>query len=603
MGSMTRPGPETKQAGSLDPAKRADGVRARQMRRAIERQDRAAPDLEMPPGAAPPRHRRSTPLRAGALAALALLSGCVAAAPVPAVSAPHSIPVPERRAATLDAAARAHPTAFLDRIGWGADAAELRQLQRLGATRFLERQLNPHAQADMPAPIAQALSQLPVRAPLETWMPRLVVAERRLRRNRRGSRGTQADAQTFQRELKALHRRMNALTREAMDDELLRAVYGRDPLRQRLIWFWVNHFNVFRGGNIGPMMDDYVRRVIAPHALGHFRSLLQATMFSPQMLLYLNNAENHRGHINENYAREVMELHTVGLGADYTQRDVTDLAHVLTGLGVDLIDRPVRVRPALRGWLWQRGLVVFNPARHDPQPERVMGHTFSGQGVGEIEQVITLLADDPATARHISLELAQYFCADQPSPALIAAMVRTWQRTDGDIRAVMRTLLTSREFSASLAHPQFKDPMRYLISAVRASVTGRIITHPQPLIGILYRLGEPLYGRKTPDGYPLDADAWSSPGQLTVRFALAQQLAAGAPALFRSGDRGSRARPATPATVTGSWRVSPPDLEHSAVFVASEPTLSRATRTALAQTRRRVRWNALWLSSPEFMTE
>jgi uncharacterized protein (DUF1800 family) len=538
-------------------------------------------------------------VRAGAIVALALLTGCVAAAP----AQPERAAQPTARIQPLDAAARAHPTAFLDRIGWGADPAELHQLQRLGATRFLENQLNPHAQSELPAPIARALAKLPAGAPLETWMPRLVAAQRRLRRGRSGSRADPADAQTFQRELKALQQHMNALTREAMADQLLRAVYGQDQLRQRLIWFWTNHFNVFRGANIGPMMDDYVRRVIAPHALGHFRNLLQATMFSPQMLLYLNNAENHRGHINENYAREVMELHTVGLGADYTQRDVTDLAHVLTGLGVDLIDRPVWVRPALRGWLWRRGLVVFDPARHDPQPERLMGHTFSGQGIGEIEQVITLLAEDPATARHISRQLAQYFVTDHPSPALIAAMVHTWQRTHGDIRSVMRTLLTSPEFSASLSHPQFKDPMRYVISAVRASDERRIITNPQPLIGMLYRLGEPLYGRQTPDGYPIRGSAWSSPGQLTVRFALAQQLAAGAPALFQPSALLSATRVEGPPTRARLPRPSPPNLQRCDVFLASEPSLSDATRTALAQTRGRVRWNALWLSSPEFMTE
>jgi hypothetical protein len=178
-------------------------------------------------------------------------------------------------------------------------------------------------------------------------------------------------------------------------------------------------------------------------------------------------------------------------------------------------------------------------------------------------------------------------------------MVHTWQRTGGDIRAGMRTLLTSPQFAASLTRPQFKDPMRYLVSAVRASNGGRIITNPQPLIGVLYRLGEPLYGRQTPDGYPLDAAAWSSPGQLTVRFAVAQQLAAGAPALYWPSAWMS-ARGFIRAQMR---RTPPPDLEHGAVFEASAAALSRATRTALAQTHRRVRWNALWLSSPEFMTE
>ena len=545
------------------------------------------------------RSGRRTARWCGALASLSVLIGCATATPSPSVAAVRPVAPHGRDTAALDAAARAHPVAFLDRIGWGADAAELRQLQRLGATRFLEGQLNPRANARLPEPIARALARLPVNAPLQDWMPRVIAAERQTLSARRHMGGSQAAAQTVDQQLKALHQRMNALTRQAMAQQLLQAIYAQDQLRQRLVWFWMNHFNVFRGGNIGPMMADYERGVIAPHALGHFRSLLQATMFSPQMLLYLNNAQNHRGHINENYAREVMELHTVGLGARYTQRDVTDLAHVLTGLGVDLRDRPIRVRPALRGWLWQQGLVVFDPARHDPRPEGVMGRTFSGWGVGEIERVITLLADDPATARHVSYELAQYFVADRPSPALLAAMVRTWQRTDGSIAAVMRTLFTSPQFAASLAQPQFKDPMRYLLSAVRASDTGRVIVNPRPLIAMLYRMGEPLYGRRTPDGYPLQSTAWSSPGQLTTRFAVAQQLGAGAPALFRRPARG----PVTAEAGRALRGVRPPDLADSAVFEADQAILSRATRSALAQTGNRVRWNALWLSSPEFMTE
>ena len=539
------------------------------------------------------------PTRPGAAWRLVAMAVAVAACSCPASAAvPGAAPAAGSSSAGLDAAARAHPLAFLDRLGWGADAAQLRELRDIGATRLLDAQLRPAARPDLPGSLASSLASLPANAPLQDWVPQWVGRIRRIRMRARRHAADDVPGDV-QQQLKALRQSGNALTREAMAQQLLLDVYASNQLQQRLTWFWMNHFNVFRGGNIGPMMADYEQGVIAPHALGHFRSLLQATMFSPQMLLYLNNAQNHRGHINENYAREVMELHTVGLGADYTQRDVTDLAHVLTGLGVDLRDRPIRVRPALRGWLWQQGLVVFNPARHDPRPESVMGRTFSGWGVGEIERVITLLADDPATARHVSYELAQYFVADRPSPALLAAMVRTWQRTDGDIAAVMRTLFTSPQFVASLAQPQFKDPMRYLLSAVRASDSGRVIVNPRPLIGMLYRMGEPLYGRRTPDGYPLQSTAWSSPGQLTTRFAVAQQLGAGAPALFRRPARGPVALEAGRA-LRG---VRPPDLADSAVFEADQATLSRATRSALAQTGNRVRWNALWLSSPEFMTE
>ena len=536
------------------------------------------------------------------LVVLAVLAAAVAACSGPARAAvPGAGPVPAPRSSSegLDAAARAHPLAFLDRLGWGADAAQLRELRDIGATRLLDAQLRPAARPELPAPVARSLAGLPADAPLQDWVPQWVASLRRVRMRARpgGADGVPAGVQQ---QLKELRQRGNVLTREAMAQQLLLDVYASNQLQQRLTWFWMNHFNVFRGGLVGPMMGDYAQRVIAPRALGHFRDLLQATMFSPQMLLYLDNAQNARGHINENYAREVMELHTLGVGAGYTQADVTDLAHVLTGLGVDLLNRPVRVRPALRDLVWRQGLVVFNPARHDPRPEVVLGYTLQGRGIGEIEQVITLLADDPATARHVSFELAQYFVGDHPDPALVRAMVRTWRRSDGDIAAVLRTLFTSPQFVASLGRPQFKDPMRYVISAVRTSIGDRTIRNAQPLLGMLARLGEPLYARSTPDGYPIDGGSWDSPGQLTTRFQIARQLGAGAPALFvpPRRDRSGAALVRSPRP-----RGRPPALATGAVFLAAEPALRPATVQALAQVHNRVRWNALWLASPEFMND
>lgn len=568
---------------------------------------------------------RSPGRPAAAFLAFAMLAGCAAHAQTLATAQLEARLEPAQASADLlDAAARAHPVAFLDRIGWGAEAGQLRTLQHLGAVRYLDAQLRPDPDPALPPELQAQLAALPVNRPLTELVPPLASAQRALfLRKREGDE----DATQAQARLQAIQADKNRLTQQAMAQQLLLAVYAPNQLQQRLDWFWQNHFNVFRGGNVGPMMADYTQRVIAPHALGHFRDLLQATMFSPQMLLYLNNAQNARGHVNENYAREVMELHTLGVGSGYTQADVTNLARVLTGLGVDLADRPVRVRPVLRGELWQQGLVVFNPARHDPDPKLVLGQTLHGRGLDEIEQVITLLADSPATARHVSFELAQYFVADHPDPAMLNAMVRTWAQTQGDIPAVLRTMFTSPQFAASLRAPQFKDPMRYVVSAVRASLNGRVVTDPQPLIGMLDRLDEPLYGRQTPDGYPLNSGAWDSPGQLTTRFEVARQLGTGAPALFGPPPPFMRTEPLLPALDAGGSmdempamgamnpmpaaapkptplpHLPPPELARSAVFLAAEPNLSRATLQALAQADRRVDWNALWLSSPEFMND
>lgn len=557
-------------------------------------------------------------VRAGArclAASLALLLCGCAAAPLPPAQAPWqpgseadsrvAAPAPALGAIDpqLDAAARAHPVAFLDRIGWGANAAQLRELDRLGATRLLDAQLRPDPEPELPDAVARRLAALPVNAPLEQLIPPLVEARRANRADAREQGGGGLDAaRAVQAQRKVLQERGNALTQQAMAQHVLLAVYAPNQLQQRLTWFWMNHFNVFRGPLTGPMMADYERRVVGPRALGRFRDLLEATMFSPQMLVYLNNAQNARGHINENDARELMELHTLGVGSGYTQADVTALAHVLSGLGVDLTGRPVRVGRAWRDRVWQRGLVVFNPARHDPQPEVVLGRTLQGDDVGEIEQVITLLARDPATARHVSLELAQDFAADRPDPAMVDAMVRTWARTDGDIAAVVRTMVTSPQFAAGLSQPQFKDPMRYVLSAARVTLDSgsATISNPQPLLGMLDELAEPLYGRQTPDGYPVVAQAWNGPSQLTTRFQIAQRFAVGVPALF--GPPPPYLGDGAPAGMQDRGPAAPvPDLSRGAVFLAAAPDLRPATVRVLEQARGRARWNALWLASPDFM--
>ncbi|MEW6560737.1 MAG: DUF1800 domain-containing protein [Pseudomonadota bacterium] len=507
----------------------------------------------------------------------------------------------------LDAAAAADPVAFLDRVGWGASAGQLQALARFGATAYLQKQLQPDPDPALPPDWSAQLAALPVNQPLEVLIPPIVRQERAIRQARKDD--PQVGAADVEARLKAINRFKFDLAQQAAAQQVVLGLYARNGLQQRLSWFWLNHFNVFRGGNIGPMMGDYTQRVIAPHALGRFRDLLRATMFSPQMLLYLNNAQNARGHVNENYAREVMELHTLGVGGGYTQTDVTNLARVLTGLGVDLLDKPVRVRPALRADLWQQGLVVFNPARHDPDPKIVLGQTFQGRGLDDIDAVITLLADHPATARHVSTELAQYFVADVPPRELVELMVQRWRATGGQIAEVLRAMFTNPVFIASLRQPQFKDPMRYVLSALRATLGDEPISNPQPVLGMLARLGEPLFGRQTPDGYPLGSSAWDGSGQLTTRFEVARQIGAGAPALFapmpdfmrQSAPSATGAAGETMSATARPPHRPPPDLARSAVYLAQQNQLGTATLRALAQADNRLSWNTLWLSSPEFM--
>jgi uncharacterized protein (DUF1800 family) len=515
----------------------------------------------------------------GACLALAACAAPPASAPRTATTAAAPF-VPEVRDDALDRAARAAPVAFLDRIGWGADAAQLDELARLGATGLLRGQLHPPVDAPLaPAAAARMADLLDVDRPLEDWIPDLVQQQRALR----DARG---DAAALEQRRKDFEARRNACIEQAQAQQLLLALYAPDQLRQRMVWFWMNHFNVFRGsGMVGPMLADYTQHVIAPHALGHFRDLLAATVYSPQMLIYLNNEQNARGHLNENYARELMELHTMGVGSGYTQADVTHLAQVLSGLGVAPGGR--ELPPRAQGW--QRGLVVFAAARHDASTVQVLGATLGSRDSSSIDQAIDLLAAQPATARHLSRQLAAYFVADDPPPALVDAMVATWARSDGDIAAVLETMFESPQFAASLSQPRFKDPLRYVLSALRVSAEGRVIENPRPLLGMLDKLGEPLGGHQTPDGYPTASMAWNSSGQLTTRFEVARQIGAGAPALFAAADA------APPRQV--------PALAQGAVFRAAQPRLSPATRDALAQAHGAVEWNTLWLASPEFMQD
>jgi uncharacterized protein (DUF1800 family) len=508
---------------------------------------------------------------------------------------------------SLDSVARTHPVTFLDRLGWGADAAQLAALQSVGANAYLDSQLHPRSDPELPQEIADQLVRLEIDKPLESLIPQLLQAEQALRDAKRNDQVINAPQQEA--DQKAINQRRNELTQQAIARQLLLAVYSPNQLQERVTWFWMNHFNVFRAGNVGPMMGDYYARIIKPHALGHFRDLLQSTAFSPQMLVYLNNAQNTRDHINENYARELLELHTLGVGNGYTQTDVTSLAGLLTGLGVNLADRPLQVRPALRAELWQQGLVVFNPGQHNPDSKVVLGRTFRGAGRDEIKQLLDMLARMPATARHVCGQLAQYLVNNDPPQPLVDAMVRTWADTDGDIAAVLRTLFSSAQFAESLAQPQFKDPMRYVLSAIRASLDGRIIVNTRPMIGMLDRLGEPLYGRQTPDGYPMATSAWDGPGQITARFEVARQIGTGAPMLFVHAQpelaAGMIEGPVRPSDTSQhpAPRVEPPVLADSAVFMACEARLSTSTRQALARSDNRVLWNAIWLSSPEFMND
>ena len=306
------------------------------------------------------------------------------------------------------------------------------------------------------------------------------------------------------------------------------------------------------------------------------------------MLRYLDNAENAAGHINENYAREIMELHTMGVGSGYTQQDVQELARCLTGLGIDANPQDPRLKPELQPQLVRDGLFEFNPARHDYGDKVFLGHTIKGSGIAEVSEVLDILAREPATSRHVARQLAVFFVSDTPPPALVERMAQTFQRTDGDIAAVLATLFHAPEFTAS-AGQKFKDPVHYVLSAVRLAYDTKVILNTSPILGWLNRMAEGIYNHDTPDGYAMSSAAWNGPGQLAVRFEIARQIGSGSAGMFKPAESGATDHPAFP------------QLQNAVYFSGLRRTLGSATVAALDQAVSPQDWNMLFLCSPEFM--
>jgi uncharacterized protein (DUF1800 family) len=336
-----------------------------------------------------------------------------------------------------------------------------------------------------------------------------------------------------------------AVLGELAEAKLLRAIYSDRQLDEVMTDFWFNHFNVFIGK--GPdryMINAYERDVIRPHALGKFKDILAATAKSPAMLFYLDNwqsvgpnselaiygpggrpfgrrgrfarprpqAKNRPSGLNENYAREIMELHTLGVDGGYTQKDVTELAKVLTGWSID--------RPQLGGSF------RFNERAHEPGSKYVLGHKIGEHGEREGEEMIDVLAHHSSTAKFISRKLAMRFVSDNPPPSLVNRMAETFMKKDGDIREVLRTLFHSPEFWAADAYrAKMKTPLEFVASAAR--VSGADVQNALPLVATLNRMGMPLYAMQPPTGYSMKAEAWVNSSALLNRMNFALALGSG----------------------------------------------------------------------------
>jgi uncharacterized protein (DUF1800 family) len=332
----------------------------------------------------------------------------------------------------------------------------------------------------------------------------------------------------------ALENPQRTVVEELLAERLARDLYSNAQLQEVMTDFWLNHFNVYlRKNEATPYyLVSYERDVIRPHALGRFEDLLEAVAHSPAMLLYLDNAESigpdslqaervkvaaERNKtkkapegLNENYARELMELHTLGVNGGYTQADVIQAARIFTGWTVE---RPQR-----------GGRFQFDERRHEPGTKKVLGKKFKEHGELEGRDLLHLLATRPATAQFLSRKLAGRFVSDDPPQALVDRMAKAYLKSDGDIATVLRTLYRSPEFwSEDVYRAKVKTPLEYIVSAARAS--NAQIANMQPVINNLRSMGMPLYECIPPTGYKWDAADWVSTGALVNRMNFSLALA------------------------------------------------------------------------------
>jgi uncharacterized protein (DUF1800 family) len=469
----------------------------------------------------------------------------------------------------------------LNRLGYGPRPGEVERVRQMGLAAWIDRQLHPESIDDsaLAARLAKYPTLTMSSAQLlEDFPPLRVAAQRagmtleeyrqqqqsRMRELRRqiaaaghrpgdplGSQDSPGKLATAYQSIHSPQRIVAELAMARMD----RAVYSDRQLYEQMVNFWLNHFNVYANkGADRWLLTSFERDAIRPHAMGKFRDLLEATAKSPAMLFYLDNWQSAdpqasarlqqeldqrrrrfamiyggpfgmgrsiprrapnpganrqqnkqrqpRG-INENYGRELMELHTLGVDGGYTQQDVIEVANCLTGWTI----RAPRRDPQF----W------FDNRIHDPRPKMVLGHKIHAGGIRDGEEVLDLLARDPHTAHHLSLEIARHFVSDNPPPALVDRMEQTYLSTDGDIRAVLHTMIFSPEFwSRDAIRAKIKTPFELVASAARA--VGAQVDLPLALVQWTGRIGEPLYLCQPPNGYPDQADAWVNTGALLNRL-------------------------------------------------------------------------------------
>jgi uncharacterized protein (DUF1800 family) len=531
----------------------------------------------------------STIVKCAAAAAIALLAATALAAPFG----------PDR---VMDAAAA---RGMLTRFGYGATPASLDAAMKETPRQYLDRAIREGVR--LPASIAEQIAALPIAQPVEAVWARL------------GPGGSARVARDDEEARKAMQKEEREFASAAVQARLLSMANADNQGREALLSFWLNHFSIFAPNGVAKLLAwDYVRAVEQAMRADSFEALLRASFYHPAMQIYLENNQSTAGDsqlarqaaergkqlgINENLARELLELHTLGVDGGYTQKDVQELARIITGAGA--YAPQMQEKALARAGATRAGLFLFDPRRHDFGEKTLLGSRFpAGQGMAEVDAALHLLATHPATARHLAFKLAQRFLDDEPPREIVDAMAAAFRASGGKISATLGPLIDSPAFAASLARPaKFKEPVDFLLSVARAACGDQPVGNRIVLAAHALDMGQAPLMRSTPDGYGARETDWLSPAAMAKRVRLAIGVA-GERVPFARGDDaripGARQmialaeseRPAlsrgTPCTVNMNWLES-----------LVEP-LSPTTRASAARLPPRDKAAAL-LASPEFM--
>ena len=424
----------------------------------------------------------------------------------------------------------------LNRLTFGPRPGDVQKVRAVGLDNWIDQQLHPEKLND--AAIEQFVAKYPAINQDQNDLLRQYAEQQRerreVRRERADSMGTMSgqDSMMARRQLAQRFNLTRQVVTQLQSSRVARAVASERQLQEMMTDFWENHFNIYaqKGGPEPYYLTDFNQNVIRPRALGKFRDLLGAVAQSPAMLFYLDNArsmadstrptlarrqlqQRQRQGLNENYGRELLELHTLGVDGGYTQQDVINVARAFTGW---------TIKPPAQG-----GGFIFRPQVHDAGEKIVLGHKLrAGRGMEDAENVLDILAKSPATARFISFKLVRRFVSDSPSKALVDHAAQVYLKTSGDIREVLRAIITSPEFFSRQAfRAKVKSPFEVVVSAMRA-LNASPDSSPSSAQVIAF-LGQPIFGHQAPNGWPETGEAWMNTGAILNRINFGMAVAAG----------------------------------------------------------------------------